>query len=712
MHRLLATSAVICALAAAGTAGAYDVTFSRPIGPGVSYSAIRQTEGPWEIRVVRMIRDEDLIHMQMACGRGRVNGVEPLSAMIARESKPDDYVIAAANADFFVMAGNRRAGTLCGMAVNDGELVMTARGRSGFVMTADGTPRIGTFDTRIKLQTPHGTLPHVGLNHDPSANIATVCTASWGWPAPEGGIIARMRGMPLRVNGKWAGTVTGRIAAGATHQLQPDEILIRADGDAAYIVSRLATGDQIEIEVATAGLDGPVEFAAGGGPELIRASESLQPHDAKAPRHPRTAIGYSEREVVLVTVDGRQQGWSVGMRLDELADLMARLGCTDAVNLDGGGSTTAWVRGKVTNRPSDGRERRIANALLVHSRAPVAGPLAHLFVHPTKVTALPGARIPMLVEGTDRWHNPVPIDLPDILTATPDPDLIVNAIYTDGVLQVGNQPGEGRIELRHPDVQTATRAIDLRIISQCAQLALVPPSKALVVGETAQFSLRGMDESGQSVWLPEDRIAWRVDGEGLEPTDRGVFKAAQPGARAQVRATINGQTAQAQVRTARDVLLESFEGAPKVRFTTHPETGSVTGRVETLSGEAPDGSRFARMTYDLGKPSGTRAAYLRLDREIGTALKLSLAVRGRSKHPPWLRAALTDGNGSRHTVTLASKLDPSEEFRRVEARLAEGLKPPLKWQSIYVVATSGNEGAGVVEIDDIRVARVQDEGDD
>ena len=69
--------------------------------------------------------------------------------------------------------------------------------------------------------------------------------------------------------------------------------------------------------------------------------------------------------MILAVVDGRQKKLSIGMRMDELAELMKRLGCTKAMNLDGGGSSTMWYAGKVRNSPSDGRERSLANALIL-----------------------------------------------------------------------------------------------------------------------------------------------------------------------------------------------------------------------------------------------------------------------------------------------------------------------------------------------------------
>jgi len=64
-------------------------------------------------------------------------------------------------------------------------------------------------------------------------------------------------------------------------------------------------------------------------------------------------------------VDGRQRDLSAGMTLDELARHLVGLGCLEAMNLDGGGSTTLWFDGQVRNRPCDGYERTVANSVLV-----------------------------------------------------------------------------------------------------------------------------------------------------------------------------------------------------------------------------------------------------------------------------------------------------------------------------------------------------------
>ena len=86
-------------------------------------------------------------------------------------------------------------------------------------------------------------------------------------------------------------------------------------------------------------------------------------------RHPRTAVAkLKDGKFLMVTVDGRQKE-SVGMNLNELAALLLELGAVNAMNLDGGGSTTMFAGGKVVNNPSDKEgERKVSDAILVFPR--------------------------------------------------------------------------------------------------------------------------------------------------------------------------------------------------------------------------------------------------------------------------------------------------------------------------------------------------------
>jgi hypothetical protein len=115
-----------------------------------------------------------------------------------------------------------------------------------------------------------------------------------------------------------------------------------------------------------------VRLAVGAGPQLVKDGNIYLTtktegfgNDIVSGRAPRSAIGITpDRHLLLAVVDGRQPAHSVGMTLLELAKFMQELGVTDAMNLDGGGSTELVVMGEIANRPSDGKERLLGDALI------------------------------------------------------------------------------------------------------------------------------------------------------------------------------------------------------------------------------------------------------------------------------------------------------------------------------------------------------------
>jgi exopolysaccharide biosynthesis protein len=119
-----------------------------------------------------------------------------------------------------------------------------------------------------------------------------------------------------------------------------------------------------------------VEDIVGGVPQLIKNGKVdvtwEQEKTTKAfveTRHPRTAVAkLKDGKFLMITVDGRSES-SGGISLYDLAALLLELGATDAMNLDGGGSTTMFLDGKVVNHPSDKEgERKVSDAILVAPR--------------------------------------------------------------------------------------------------------------------------------------------------------------------------------------------------------------------------------------------------------------------------------------------------------------------------------------------------------
>jgi exopolysaccharide biosynthesis protein len=159
----------------------------------------------------------------------------------------------------------------------------------------------------------------------------------------------------------------GAVLAAYGSGLRTQEVQAMADGDTVKVL--LTTLPRIPGSRAPA-------MIIGGWPRILRDGENVAPEAATMEgtlsrnaesRHPRTAIGFSRDSSTLfvLTVDGRSEN-SGGMTLVELAGVMRELGAWQAMNFDGGGSTTMVVKGKVVNHPSDKEgERAVGNALLV-----------------------------------------------------------------------------------------------------------------------------------------------------------------------------------------------------------------------------------------------------------------------------------------------------------------------------------------------------------
>ena len=175
------------------------------------------------------------------------------------------------------------------------------------------------------------------------------------------------------VAGKWASAVgpaaTDGFAWATPHQPRPALIL---DTDKTARIAMLQEVPNTACQVI-AGSDILVR-------EGKRALDNTSPFALN--RHPRTAVGLSDegKTLVCVVVDGRAAPAALGMSLSELADLMLSLNCTDALNLDGGGSSEIIARDaksgilRVLNQPSDGRERAVANVLGVSVRGSLRAP--------------------------------------------------------------------------------------------------------------------------------------------------------------------------------------------------------------------------------------------------------------------------------------------------------------------------------------------------
>ena len=133
----------------------------------------------------------------------------------------------------------------------------------------------------------------------------------------------------------------------------------------------LKVGDRVNLNVSTSPEWDNVKHIISGGPYLVKDGEVFVDMTAQklgciGGRNPRTAIGYTkDNHIILVTADGRE-GSSIGLTLNELAHLMQSLGCVNAMNLDGGGSTVMYVKGNIVNKPPIKGGIALSNAIGIY----------------------------------------------------------------------------------------------------------------------------------------------------------------------------------------------------------------------------------------------------------------------------------------------------------------------------------------------------------
>jgi hypothetical protein len=183
------------------------------------------------------------------------------------------------------------------------------------------------------------------------------------------------------------GKVTGLFEGRGSSPIPSDGFVISADGEAAdRLRSLIHKSSRIEPRFRVVAMDPSQNHhweacrnIIGGGPRLLAGGQPGWENEPEKnnlafffKRHPRTAIGYrKEGTLVLVVVDGRQWRDSLGLTIPQMSSLMRSLGCMEALNLDGGGSSALVITGGLVNHPSDPTgERADSDALLVFARRP------------------------------------------------------------------------------------------------------------------------------------------------------------------------------------------------------------------------------------------------------------------------------------------------------------------------------------------------------
>ena len=691
-----------------------------PVASGIEYHrlTLETADGPLDIHHLNIDLSNPAVKLGVGLARERLmSDDEPVSSMVLRSG-----AIAGINGDYFDI---RQSGIPLNIVVRDGVLLRSPWRWVAFAVGKDGTPRIVRYrwTGTISLPETGETRPLDGYNSGLYTNGVVAISDVRGFGASDPGTLVRQTIVELTPAADGGRYFVKQV--GAQQALYPplpaNEILLVGLGTGAdWLGAKMQAGKLVQINLTTDPDWHDLALAIGGGPLLVQNGEVVEDPDAPAPRegthaNPVVALGIARdgRNIILVEADGRQPDLSIGLTRLQLAAYMMKLGAAQAMAFDSGGSATMVVRlpgqslPTVINSPSDGRERPVADALLVYSTA-TPGPPARLVVNAGQPLQLfSGARTALSVIGVDANGTPAPLTEP--VTVTGASGLVTvggNGSVTAGAgafvvqggpptlgtvpVTAGSTAGTGTLVLQSGP---ARGTLPVSIVTRVARLVVAPREVNLDPGAEAQFALRAQDSTGRPVILPESGAEWALRPNWLgtiSPT--GEFTAGDAAGAGAAVARLGGATVFVRVAVGNAGKYIAQFDTGEWTFRGYPAT--VSGSTTPAQAPGREGHPSARLEFHLDG-SGTRAAFLVTDIPLpGEPTGLSLWVLGDASRV-WLRGAYAEANGERGTLTFARQVD-WQGWRSVSATLPPGLDYPITLVSLYVVEPDPDRSPGGV----------------
>jgi exopolysaccharide biosynthesis protein len=332
-----------------------DRKYEEQIGPGLKYTSLFRTTkaGPISAYVLDLTPGNSYT-MKPVLSNDSIADLEKVQSMAERNK-----AIAAINASYFIPNGE-----IIGLLKMNDQIVSTPNlARTALGILPEGQMIFDQIDYKGSIMLADGrTVAITGVNHERGEDDlilynnyydSTTKTNEYGTDY----IVSK--------------DIITAIAHGNA-AIPPGAVVLSAHGSNEKALAGLKVGDVVKITQSLGPVWDKAIFAISAGPRLVKnnsvfltTKEEEFPPDIAVGRAPRTAVGVTkDGHVLLVVVDGRHQN-SIGMTLLELALFMQEFGAVDAMNLDGGGSSEMVLKGKIMNKPSDGHERPVGDALII-----------------------------------------------------------------------------------------------------------------------------------------------------------------------------------------------------------------------------------------------------------------------------------------------------------------------------------------------------------
>lgn len=436
--------------------------------------------------------------------------------------------VAGFNADFF----NMGTGIPIGIVIKDSTLITSAGGAYAVGFRADGTAVFGKPQLTMLLQGAGHTVQVENFNKTRSSYTVNLYDHNWGEQTRIDSLGTNVLLEKLEETDPYLGcsirlrvlsvTETAESTPLAENQML---LTIAATGDATK-VAVFNVGDELTFSVSVDDSRWQeVVYAVGGKSLLLNGVAAVD--DTPTGNSARTAIGFKpDGTMIFFENDGRQAGRSVGLSPYVLAQEMAALGATDAINLDGGGSSAISVKlsGRplaVVNSPSDGSLRMCANYIFLLNKTRSDGRPAYLNIEPKTRYVLAGASVELQLTALDAAMQPT--------TLNTEPNWQVsNTMGTvqDNIFTAGEIAGTALLKAESGQVSGSQY---IYILSSLSELQISQNSNAIsqllvLPGDEVDLSVSGLYK-GEAVSMSDENVTWELVGDIGTIDQQGLYHA-------------------------------------------------------------------------------------------------------------------------------------------------------------------------------------------
>lgn len=378
-----------------------DTVFHAKVGPGTTQTQLQLTGPTSNLQVFYLTIDKTTpgVSMRAVCATDKVGGTATPSSMAKSKTVDGLTYFAGTNGDFYSTSGNATNGssfvgrptTSCTV---DREVYKTSNSNYQFTIDTEGKAYVG----RLNYYTGTATIGdkvtlYKGVNVMSPSNGITIYTPRYFGTTNNtdraencAEVTAKLvEGDNFYAGGKYRMEITSTATSDGDRAIPSDGFVIHGNGTstsgcntgALDFVNSLQVGDIVEFDQIILLGDQRIYPAqiVSGNPKNVGGGETLDTEsergDASA-LHPRTSLGVSQTgdSIIMMVIDGRS-AQSAGVRTSMLADVMRYAGAYEALNVDGGGSSTLYTQGLgVRNNCSDGKERAVGNAIFAVLEAP------------------------------------------------------------------------------------------------------------------------------------------------------------------------------------------------------------------------------------------------------------------------------------------------------------------------------------------------------